>query len=46
MGWWVWLVAAVIVIAVLFGSVLAVQARRRRGRVIVVRRNRSAGRRM
>jgi hypothetical protein len=37
MQWWAWLVIALAVIALLVVSVLAVQARRRRGGVIVDR---------
>lgn len=35
MQWWAWLVIIVLVGALLVGGVLALQSRRRRGRVIV-----------
>lgn len=38
MGWWMWVVVAVLGVAVVTGLLAGVQARRRRGRVIVVRR--------
>lgn len=44
MVWWVWLVAVVVVLGLLVGAVAGVQARRRSGGVIVVRRGRRPGR--
>ncbi|HEY3923695.1 MAG TPA: hypothetical protein VGL75_03975 [Acidothermaceae bacterium] len=41
MQWWVWLVVALVVIAMLVVAVLAVQARRRRGGVLVDRSRRA-----
>ena len=35
MSWWLWLVLALVVVIVAVGVLLAVQARRRRGGVIV-----------
>ena len=40
MQWWVWLIIVVVVIAILFGSFIAIQARRRSGGVIISDRNR------
>lgn len=34
MDWWGWLIVVLVVLAILVGAVLAVQARRRRGDVI------------
>ena len=39
MQWWVWLVIGVIVIVGVIGGVLAIQARRRTGGVIINDRN-------
>lgn len=44
MAWWVWCVAVMAVVGLLAAVVLGVQARRRRGGVIVVRRGRRSGR--
>ncbi|MFI1678073.1 MULTISPECIES: hypothetical protein [unclassified Streptomyces] len=44
MVWWVWLIAVVVVVGLLGAAVLGVQARRRSGGVIVVRRGRRPGR--
>ncbi|MDF9813723.1 hypothetical protein [Streptomyces sp. SPB162] len=38
MDWWIWIVIVVAVLAVLVGSAVGVQARRRSGGVIAVRR--------
>ena len=35
MDWWVWVIIVVVVLAILAGAVLAIQARRRKGGVIV-----------
>jgi hypothetical protein len=35
MSWWVWLIIIVVIVAVLAWSLIAIQARRRRGGVIV-----------
>ncbi|MEU9731623.1 hypothetical protein [Streptomyces sp. NPDC048002] len=43
MDWWFWLILVVALVAVLAGSFLGVQARRRSGGVIVTRRTRSKG---
>ncbi|WP_419995098.1 hypothetical protein [Streptomyces boninensis] len=38
MQWWMWIVTTLVAVLVLSCTVLAVQARRRRGQVIAVRR--------
>lgn len=45
MSWWVWPVLVVVAVAVLGGMLLWVQARRRAGTVIAVRRGESSRRR-
>ncbi|CAM5703996.1 hypothetical protein SALBM135S_07600 [Streptomyces alboniger] len=44
MAWWVWCVAVIAVVGLLTAAVLGVQARRRSGGVVVVRRGRRSGR--
>lgn len=44
MIWWMWLAAVLVALLVLAGAVLGVQAKRRGGGAIVVRRGRRAGR--
>ncbi|WP_329131572.1 hypothetical protein [Streptomyces sp. NBC_00670] len=44
MGWWVWLVVAVVAVAVFSGLLLWLQASRRSGTVIAVQRGRRGGR--
>jgi hypothetical protein len=44
-SWWVWPVLVVVALAVLSGLVLWVQARRRSGTVIAVRRGEGSARR-
>ncbi|WP_327189218.1 hypothetical protein [Streptomyces xinghaiensis] len=43
MDWWLWLVIAGAVAVVVIGTMLGVQARRRSGGVIAVRRGRAGG---
>lgn len=43
MVWWGWLILVVVAVAVLAGAALGVQARRRAGTVIAVRRGRRPG---
>ncbi|MCC3654220.1 hypothetical protein LIX60_22700 [Streptomyces sp. S07_1.15] len=43
MDWWLWLVIAGAVAVVVIGAMLGIQARRRSGGVIAVRRGRAGG---
>ncbi|GFH34575.1 hypothetical protein [Streptomyces pacificus] len=44
MDWWIWLIIALAVLAAVASSVVALQARRRSGSVIVAGRRSQAGR--